>query len=122
MAASQECSLVDCEEGRRMGCGTFCCYLLVRLDDDERPPPEAGLPAKGYVDKTSDGRCIHLDPQTGRCASWDQRPRICRSYVCNADPLLQTVLREGFVSLVQLTRRHVDIPREQWIQVPLKNR
>jgi Fe-S-cluster containining protein len=47
------------------------------------------LPAKGYVDKTPDGRCIHLEPGTGRCQNWDRRPRVCRAYSCNADPLLQ---------------------------------
>jgi hypothetical protein len=122
MSGSSDDNILDCDAGRSLGCSTFCCYLLVRLEPEERPAPEDGLPAKGYVDKTPDGRCIHLEPGTGRCQNWENRPRVCRAYSCNSDPLLQAVLKEGFVSLGRLVRSRVEVPPEQWQQVPCKVR
>jgi len=94
--------LLDCDAGRAMGCESFCCRLLVRLEPDERVAPADGSVAKGFVDKTPDGVCVHHDRATGRCDGWDARPRVCRAYDCNHDPKLQIVLRDGFVSLVRL--------------------
>jgi uncharacterized protein len=94
--------VVDCETGRKLGCATFCCKLLVRLDEDEREPSVNGLPSPGYVAKDEKGNCIHIDPETGWCTNWENRPRVCRAYDCNSDPLLQIVLRDGFCSLARL--------------------
>lgn len=109
--------IIDCETGRALGCETFCCRLLVRLDPGERDPGKPDAADKLCVDKTPDGRCVCLDPDTGRCTEWAARPRICREYDCNADPLLQVVLRDGFRSLTELVHspkvsghEHMHIP------------
>ncbi|NIR60298.1 MAG: hypothetical protein GWO02_12685 [Gammaproteobacteria bacterium] len=112
---------VDCEAGRRLGCRTFCCRLLVRLDPDEREPSaETGTTVKGFVDKTADGICLHFDPETSLCRIWERRPRVCREYDCNGDFLLQVVLREGFTSIAALAKAaaRAYIPRETFIRVP----
>jgi hypothetical protein len=95
---------IDCDQGRALGCQVFCCRLLVRLEPDERPPAENGLAQKGYMDKDPDGYCIHFDRERGLCRIWEQRPRICRSYSCNTDPLLQVALRYPFRNLADLLR------------------
>lgn len=95
---------IDCARGRALGCQTFCCRLLVRLEPDERPPAENGLAQKGYMDKDPDGYCIHFDRASGRCRIWENRPRICRAYNCNRDPLLQVALRYPFRNLADLLR------------------
>jgi hypothetical protein len=118
--AKRDEASVDCEAGRRLGCQTYCCHLLVRLDPAERDVQEDGLPAKGFVDKDENGRCIHVDPDTHRCRIWNERPRVCREYHCNDDFLLQVVVREGFSSLTRLvqTAAHCYIPRETFVRVP----
>ena len=99
---SQEVVL-DCEQGRRMGCQNFCCALIVRLEPGETDPTDPGNRKKSCIDKNpNNGRCKHQDPATGRCAIWAQRPKICRVYDCNHDGNLQIVLRAGFSSLTQL--------------------
>lgn len=105
-----------------MGCNTFCCWLLVRLDPDEREPGDGRTAAKGFVDKDTDGCCVHLDQRTNLCRVWERRPRICREYDCNTDFLLQVVLAEGFTSVVQLVRAAVRayIPKEMFIRVPYR--
>lgn len=92
-------TVLDCDEGRRLGCATFCCRLIVRLDpDDVQLDPEGRR--KNCVDKDPvDGLCVHLDRETMRCSIWERRPRVCRAYNCNEDPQLQVVLRDGFKSL-----------------------
>ncbi len=91
---------LDCDAGRRLGCNTFCCRLIVRLREDEREPSDA---CKNCVDKDlRDGFCVHLDRETHRCGIWSRRPAVCRAYDCNRDPLLAIVLRDGFTSLVAL--------------------
>lgn len=112
---------VNCDEGRRLGCQTFCCRLLVRLDPDERAPGDGITPAKGFVDKDPDsGLCVNFDPATHRCRIWERRPRVCREYSCNPDPLLQVVLRVGFSSLARLLRASAEtkIPREAHRFIP----
>lgn len=111
---------VDCDAGRRLGCHTFCCHLIVRLDPEERQLSTNGLAQKSCVDKDEHGRCIHMDPQSCRCHIWKDRPRVCREYDCNADHLLQVAVREGFTSVAQLVRRsaHIHIPKEMFISVP----
>jgi hypothetical protein len=114
---------IDCEAGRALGCHTFCCRLLVRLDPEERVPNRYGLPPKGFVDKNpEDGLCIHLDRDNQRCRIWENRPRICREYHCNGDEMLQAALKLGHVSsIVELARAAVRLafPREYYVRVPL---
>ncbi len=100
--------LVNCEEGRRLGCATFCCRLLVRLDPDERTVGPDGVERRFIEKRETDGLCIHCDPETYLCGRWETRPRICREFDCNGNPLLQVVLRDGFTSLVDLVTAEVD--------------
>lgn len=115
-----EDSIIDCDAGRRLGCNTFCCRLLVRYYEDERPPSGDGSTPKGCVDKTADGLCIHLDRATQRCGIWETRPRVCREYDCNGDYLLQVAVRVGVKNIVQLSRDTLttQVPREDWVRVP----
>lgn len=113
-------NLIDCDAGRQLGCNTFCCRLIVRYDEDERPPSVDGSTPKGCVDKAPDGLCVHLDRATQRCSIWEARPRVCREYTCNSDYLLQVALRLGVSNIVQLSRDSLttQIPSEHWIRVP----
>lgn len=99
---ARRAAILDCDEGRRLGCGSFCCRLIVRLDPEERAAPEPGQVSKSCIDKNEEGYCVHFDRSTSYCDDWDARPRVCREYDCNADSLLQIVLRDGFVSLTRL--------------------
>ena len=114
---------IDCEEGRRLGCHTFCCRLLVRLAPEERKPTNDGSPPKGFVDKHPDGNCMHFDKENQLCMIWRTRPRVCREYECNTDFLLQVALRNGFSSLGRLVKEAnvAYIPKETFIQVPLRS-
>lgn len=103
---------LDCEEGRRLGCATFCCSLIVRLASGERDPGAPERTGKRCVDKHPDtGRCVYMDPASGLCAVYAQRPEVCRSYDCRTDPLLPVVFEEGFRSLAavvtSLTQRMI---------------
>lgn len=117
---------IDCDAGRALGCQTFCCRLLVRLDPDEREPGQNGLPPKGFVDKDlEDGLCIHLDRDNRRCRIWARRPRICREYHCNDDAMLQAALKLGtFRNIVELAKAagHLNVPLENYVRVPLLDR
>jgi len=114
---------IDCETGRALGCQTFCCRLLVRLDPDEREPSRDGLPPKGFVDKDlEDGLCIHLDRENHHCRIWAKRPRVCREYHCNDDEMLQAALKlRNFKNIVELAKAavHLNVPRECYVRVPL---
>ena len=95
--------ILDCDQGRALGCQSFCCSLIVRLRDGERDPTALDDSRKSCVDKNVDtGRCIHQDPNTGRCGIWNDRPQVCREYDCNTDDSLQIVLQHGFTSIMQL--------------------
>jgi hypothetical protein len=113
-------ALIDCEAGRRLGCNTYCCRLIVRYAEDERPPSVDGSTPKGCVDKAPDGLCVHLDRASQRCGMWQARPRVCREYDCNTDYLLQVAVRVGVKNIVQLSRDALglQIPREQWVRIP----
>ena len=100
---SSQCD-VDCDAGRKLGCQTFCCRMVVRLDPSERVPSTDGLPEKSCIDKTDDGYCIHFDRETNYCAIWQNRPRVCREYDCNADIMLQAALRTRFRNIVELAK------------------
>lgn len=113
-------SIIDCDMGRRLGCNTFCCRLLVRYYEDERPPSVDGSTPKGCVDKAPDGLCVHLDRATQRCGVWEKRPRVCREYDCNTDYLLQVAVRVGVKNIVQLSKDSLtlQVPRTDWVRIP----
>ena len=93
MSKNIELALLDCDAGRELGCKSFCCRLLVRLEEHERNEVDpATNRLKGYVDKKANGICSHQDDETGLCQNWENRPKICREYDCNYDKLLQIVL------------------------------
>ena len=95
--------ILDCDVGRAMGCASFCCRLIVRLQPGERAPGTSQSPDKHCVDKDpSTGLCVWFDQETCRCAAWEERPQTCREYDCNRDPLLPIVLRDGFTTLTRL--------------------
>jgi hypothetical protein len=111
---------VDCNAGRQLGCQSYCCRLLVRLDPDERVPGTHSEPAKGFVDKTPDGYCVNFDRENHLCAIWRARPRVCREYTCNSDELLQIAVRQNFRTIVDLVKAVTQayIPRENYVRVP----
>jgi Fe-S-cluster containining protein len=111
---------VDCEAGRRLGCQTFCCRLLVRLDRDERELARGGQPPKGFMDKDEHGYCVNFDRATHLCRIWAKRPRVCREYDCNGDFLLQVAMRREFRNIVELVKAAACdyIPQETYIHVP----
>ena len=110
--------VLDCDAGRRLGCASYCCRLIVRLAPAERDPGQPDNPAKHCIDKDpEDGLCVYFDRDTGRCSIWEDRPAICRAYDCNQDPLLQVVLRDGFSSLTRLVTS-TPAPKESWGEVP----
>jgi len=111
---------VNCDQGRKLGCQTYCCRMLVRLAPDEMEPSTNGLVPKGFVDKTVDGYCIHFDRKTNLCAIWHKRPKTCREYDCNNDFMLQVAVKNAFRTIVDLAKAAATayIPREQYIKVP----
>jgi uncharacterized protein len=97
---------LNCDEGRRLGCHTFCCSLIVRLEPGECDPTMPNTPMKNCIDKhPHSGICIHLDQERGHCRIYRERPNLCRQYDCRRDPLLPVVLEYGFNSLVDLIKR-----------------
>jgi len=121
MKSRSKTCYVDCNEGRHMGCATFCCRMLVRLQPDEMEPGDGFTPPKGFIDKDADGYCIHFNKNTGRCDNWENRSKVCREYDCNSDFMLQVVLREGFVNIAELAKASVKayIPKESYIYIPM---
>lgn len=111
----QDYASVDCARGREMGCQTFCCRLLVRLEEDERTPCGGN-----FVEKAADGYCVHLDRADHLCRIWERRARVCRGYDCNRDFLLQVALRNSFNNLAELVKLAATayIPRETHLRVP----
>lgn len=114
-------TLLDCDAGRRQGCKSFCCRLLVRLKDHERreiDPTTNRL--KGYVDKNEKGICVHQDEHTGLCQNWHDRPSVCREYDCNYDKLLQVVMRSEGKNLACWMKESVQvcIDKDEYVLVP----
>lgn len=120
MADESKTVFVDCDAGRRLGCRTFCCRLLVKLKPHEMEKSVDGQPAKGYVSKNAQGLCIHMDNETWLCKIWDKRPETCREYTCNNDFMLQVAIREGFTNIADLARKASVsyIPKETYVQIP----
>lgn len=121
MESQSDTVFVDCEAGRRMGCATFCCRLLVRLKPHEMKKEDGETVAKGFVDKDETGICIHLNRKTWGCNIWETRPQTCREYDCNSDFLLQVVLREGFTNIADIARKSATayIPKETYLRIPV---
>lgn len=115
-----ERSDVDCLKGREIGCQTYCCCLLVRLEPAERVERADGLLPAGFIEKAEDGYCIHFNRGSKLCSVWHNRPKVCREFSCNSDALLQVALRESFTSLVDLVRKAQRslIPKETHIRIP----
>ncbi len=103
-----------------MGCQTYCCRLLVRLDPDERTATDPDGTPMSFVPKAADGYCVNLDRNTHRCRSWAERSRTCRGYNCNGDFLLQVAVRNPFSNIVELIRLAATayIPKETYVRVP----
>lgn len=115
-------SCVDCDEGRRLGCRTFCCRMLVRLRPEEiEKQGKDGLPPKTFVEKDERGLCVNFDGASGHCKIWEKRPYTCRNYECNSDFLLQVVLRDGFINIAETVKAAAMayIPKECYIEIPL---
>ncbi len=105
--------VLDCDAGRRLGCGSFCCQLIVRLTEDEEKHF-----CKRMLDKDAQGYCEFFDKQDGMCRVWATRPEVCRGYDCNSDMLLQVALREGFRSLLELATSHPFIRKHEMRYIP----
>jgi len=118
---SEKTKLLDCDAGRRLGCKSFCCRLLIRLEEHERNEidPETQR-TKGYVDKKESGICLHQDEQTGLCRNWENRPMVCREYDCNLDKLLQIVFKSSGKSISCWMKESVtvSISKEEEVFVP----
>jgi len=71
------------------------------------PEEAARIPHSGtgrVLDKDEDGFCIHLDRASMKCRIWHRRPRVCRAYDCNDDPMLPVALGGKFRNIVELAR------------------
>ncbi len=114
-----DCVNVDCRKGRELGCQTYCCRLLVRLQPDEQAAGGAEGIARSFMEKSADGYCVNFDRDTHLCRTWDTRPRVCRGYDCNSDVLLQVAVRNEFRNIAELVRIAATayIPRETYIRV-----
>ena len=70
-------------------CGARCCTLdfpLSTADLDEGVIRwDYGQPYR-IRQRTSDGYCVHCDPDDHRCTVHAQRPRVCRTFHCQDDP------------------------------------
>ena len=103
-----------------MGCGTFCCKLLVRIEPEEARRIYPDQPDRRFMEKGPDGFCEFLDRDTCLCRIWEQRPDICRAYDCNSDELLQVAVNEGIHDLVALVKRAENawIPPHHRVRIP----
>lgn len=112
--------IIDCDAGRELGCSTFCCRLLIRLKPHEMEPSDGHTASKGFIDKDENGYCIHINKTTWGCDNWENRPEVCREYSCNNDPLLQTVLTEGFTNIADIAKKALNkvIPKNCYISIP----
>jgi len=111
---------LNCDAGRKMGCRTYCCRLLVRLREEEAQQLYPDRPTARFLEKAADGLCLYLDRETFRCGIWDKRPDICRRFDCNTDFLLQVAVKEPFESIVDLTKKaqSIYLPSHLWVKVP----
>ena len=77
---------IDCD-ARVALCHAACCRLRVPLThqdlDEGIVQWDRGQP---YLNRQrADGYCVHCDPASLRCATYEQRPGLCRSYDCRGD-------------------------------------
>jgi Fe-S-cluster containining protein len=84
--ATTEPVVVDCA-ARMPVCHAVCCKLSVSLSAAEvetgRLRWDLGHPYR--LRREADGRCTHLDRETGWCGVYQDRPRTCRTYTCATD-------------------------------------
>ncbi len=78
---------VDCQ-ARMHVCHAVCCKLNFALSV---PEVESGkikwdLGRPYFIRHDSHGCCTHLDPQSGGCRIYADRPGVCRGYSCASDP------------------------------------
>ena len=120
MSEENHDSCLDCDSGRTMGCRTYCCQLLVRLTDEDMQRLSPGNTSGRFIEKDSDGYCVNLDRENGRCRIWEKRPEVCRRFNCNQDFMLQVAVTEGFTSIAHLALRaqKAYLPQHLWIQIP----
>ena len=114
MTKNIELALLDCDAGRALGCKSFCCRLLVRLEEHERnevDPTTNRL--KGYVDKKENGTCLYQNEKTGLCDNWENRPKICSEYDCNYDKLLQIVIKSNGEKISDWMKESVNVVSEE---------
>ena len=65
-----------------VGCAR-CCHLLVELKLDVDVVPEefvAEYNGARFMDQTSDGACVALDPVSRLCTIYEDRPWVCRKF------------------------------------------
>jgi len=124
MSENKALTLIDCDAGRKLGCKSFCCRLLVRLEEHERHEvdPET-MRLKGFVSKKQNGKCTFQDDETGLCNNWNNRPKICRQFDCNFDKLLQVVIRSKGNSIADWMKESVaeTIDKKDYQYVPYIN-
>jgi len=77
---------IDCE-ARLALCHAACCRLRVPLT---RQDLAEGIvewePDQPYLNRQRpDGYCVHCDPASHHCTTYDHRPGLCRRYDCRGD-------------------------------------
>lgn len=116
----QKSAQLDCEQGRKSGCQTFCCRLLVRRDAPANNSGGDCGTSSRFIDKGKDGYCVYLNRDTKLCRIWEQRPSVCQGYDCNFDFLLQVALRHTFRNAVELARIAATtyIAKDRYFRIP----
>lgn len=117
----EKANLLDCKQGRCLGCQTYCCRLIVRLTEHEAARIYPENPEKLSLDKNLDtGFCEFMDGESFSCTIFEKRPAICREYNCNEDKLLQVALKQKVDSISSLSSEATKpyIPRDSWKTVP----
>jgi hypothetical protein len=88
-------AILDCQNCKSRW---VCCRhsLRVELDDGEvdQYQHEAALRERKGIKILAqvNGRCVYFDPRSKRCAIWDRRPKVCRSYDCAKDPRVADIM------------------------------
>jgi hypothetical protein len=84
--AHQSGAPIDCAN-RIPLCGAACCRLRFALSvqDLEEGTVKWDLGRPYMIRHSQDGYCHHLDRDACRCAIYDRRPIVCRSYDCRTD-------------------------------------
>jgi Fe-S-cluster containining protein len=77
---------VNCSERLHI-CKAVCCRLhfALTVEEVESGQIKWDLGAPYYIRQESTGYCHHLDPNTGGCSIYENRPGVCRRYSCARD-------------------------------------